>query len=284
MAQQEFETTGAKEKVRLQRSAKRYRCGSVSYLIGRPLIYGLDSSHDVELVRGAPPHLRRLLANGELDAALVPSSDLTCFGDRLIILPAGCISSAGATLATRIFSQVKPEDLGVLWADSGARSAITLVQLLWAVQFHRRISIIPFNPTRDSPPHDAEAVLVIGDRVVAEPPIGYDWQLDPTAMWYEMTALPFVFAVWATLRPGDCGELYRLLVEARETGVRCREQIAAECARSYGWPVDLATRALTTEMQFEFTDAHREGLEEFIEMGAEYGLIERTGPLHYYHP
>ncbi len=284
MVQQEFGTADAKRHAQPQRRARRYRCGAVPFLVGRPLIYGLDGAREIELVRGSPPHLKRLLANGELDAALVASSDLPCFGRRLVILPAGCVASSGPTLAARIFSQVRPEELRVLWADSGARSAVTLVQLLWATQFQRRISVIPFDPSRDSPPHDADAVLVIGDRVVAESPIGFDWQFDPAGMWYEMTGLPFVFAVWATLRPDDCGELYHLLLEARRTGERHLEQIAAECAPRYEWPVDLATRSLTSDLQFEFTDAHREGLEEFLEMGAECGLIEQTEPLHYYRP
>ena len=98
-----------------------------------------------------------------------------------------------------------------------------LVQVLWAGLYHRRLSVIPFDASRDRPPADAQAVLLIGDKVVTQPPMGFDWQFDPAAMWYEMAGLPFVFGVWCTMnaatgvmpasfnslcrRPRDCFDL-----------------------------------------------------------------------------
>ena len=81
-----------------------------------------------------------------------------------------------------------------------------------------------------------------------------------------------------------CPDLYPLLLKARQNGEQHLEQIASDHAPGYGWPTDLATRCLTSEVRFDFTEAHREGLEEFLEMSAEFGLCEPPGKLHYYQP
>ncbi len=267
-----------------RRRQRPYRAGTVPFLIGRPLIHDLDSSDQIELVRAAPSLLKGMLAGGELDAAILPASDLPCFGPKLTLLPAGCIAAAGPTLVARIFAQVKADSLTVLWADNASRSAVVLVQVLWAYLYRRRISIIPFDASRDRAPNDAEAVLLVGDRVVTEPPIGFDWQFDPSAIWYEMTGLPFVFAVWATMRDSECPGLYRLLLAARQAGQRHLEQIASQYGPAYGWPVDLAVRCLSEEVQFEFGEEQREGLEEFLQLAAECELIQQPQPLQYYAP
>jgi predicted solute-binding protein len=263
-------------------SGRRYLVGIPPYLHSRPLVYNLDNSPHIDLVRAVPSRLKTMLATGELDATLLPTSALPSFGSRLTILQAGCLAACGSTLIARIFSQVNSEELNVLWVDSGSQSVTALAQVLWRNLYHRQISVIPFDATFDRAPHDAQAVLLIGDRSVTEPPLGFDRQFDPMAMWYEMTGLPFVFSIWATMCDSECGPLFDMLLEARQKGQQNLEKIATEYGPACGWPVDLAVRSLTQELQFEFTDAHREGMEEFLELAAEHKLIDSASSLHYH--
>jgi len=263
---------------------KRYRAGTPAYLPVRPLIYGLDDSPRITLVREAPSRFKRMLIRGDLDAAVLPTVDLPVFAEHVTVLPAGCVAASGSTLLAKIFSQVRPEEISTLWADTQSSSIVVLVQLLWRCLYRRRLSIIPFDSGSDRLPDDAQAALVIGDRVVADPPIYFDRHIDPVAMWYEMTGLPFVFGLWVALRQSECEALYRLLRAARLKGRRHLAQIAARYAPAYGWPLDLALRCLTEQLEFEFTEDHREGLEEFLELAAEADLIGEVHPLRYFRP
>jgi len=265
-------------------TGKPLRAGIVSFLPVRALIYGLDASDEIDLVRAPPSRQKRMLAGGELDAAFLPITDLPEFGEKLIVLTAGCVAAHGPTLVAKVFSQIRPEEVTVLWADSSSRSVVALVQVIWKSLYHRHISVIPFDPVNDRYPPDAQAVLLIGDKVVTEPPLGFDRNYDPTAMWYEMTGLPFVFGIWGTLRETQCERLHRVLTNARREGQKHLVETATEFAPAYGWPVDLAVRAMTRDLQFEFTDAHREGLEEFLEIAAEHKIIKFSRPLKYYAP
>lgn len=261
----------------------RYCVGTLPHLPARPLTHYLEGSEEITLTRAAGARMKPLLASGEVDTALLPTNDLGCFGPRMSILPVASLSGDESSLYTRIFSQVDPADITVLWVDRNCGSVLTLVQVLWGYQYRSRISVIPFDPGSVQVPDDVDAVLIIGDSVVTDPPIGFDLQFDPVGMWHEMTGLPFVFNVWGTQRTGaECERLSRLLLEARQLGQRHIEQIAAEHANAYGWPLDLATRCLANEMQFGFTDTHRESLEEFLALAAQLELLPAPGRLQYH--
>ncbi len=52
----------------------------------------------------------------------------------------------------------------------------------------------------------------------------------------------------------------------------------------YGWPEDLAQRYLGQYLQFDFTDVHREGMEEFFDLAADIGVIPEQRKVEYYKP
>src|SRR4029450_407908 len=86
------------------------RLGRISYVNMAPVFYGLEA--DVEEVTGVPTELSRMLLDGEIDIAPIPSIEYARNADRLRILPRVCVSSEGAVdsiqLVTRMsFGQVR---------------------------------------------------------------------------------------------------------------------------------------------------------------------------------
>ncbi|MFP4105146.1 MAG: menaquinone biosynthetic enzyme MqnA/MqnD family protein [Phycisphaerae bacterium] len=264
---------------------QRFRIGSASFLAAKPLLYSLDSDPHVELILRPPNLLRSLLASGEVDVALLPSIDLQHFASPLVVLPAGAISSAGSSLLVRVFARVPPRKIRTLWYDAESHTAIALARVVWAGMFGVRLNAIPLNTRAEPIPADAEAVLLIGDRVVIDPPLGFDRQVDLCSLWKQMTGLPFVFAIWAgRCRCCRCARLYDLLSAAKTRGLANLDEIVANDALDYGWPPDLAGRNLTRDVSYAFCDEHQEGLEEFFHLAAEQKIIERIRPLHFYRP
>jgi chorismate dehydratase len=259
-----------------------HNIAAVSYLNTRPLLEGLENIPQVHVTRRVPSEMRDALASQAVEAALLPVIDLQRCEDELTVVPAGCISSAGTILTVRIFSQVPPQQIQTLWVDSDSHTSVALAQVLWHFQFRRRLRVIPFTAGRWDVAEDAQAVLMIGDKVVAHPPIGFNYQYDLGRMWWEMTGLPFTFATWVGSDGANLDELYRVLSAARRDGQENLEEIALRYADSIGWPQDLAVRYLTSYLQFEFTQAHREGMEEFFEMAAEAGIIPELRKVRFY--
>ena len=262
---------------------RQYRIAALPYLGARPLVAGLHECPDASVRFVACSEAAGLLAEQWADVAMLPTGELPRIGPQAVVIPAGCVASAGRTLLARIFSKVPADRLTRLWYDAESRSSVALTRLLWAEEYARALELHPVAPGA-AVPERAEAVLLVGDAVVADPPLGFDWQIDIGEMWFEATGLPFVFAAWAALDGADCRQLYEILLAARRRGQRRLRDIACVESPLCNWPVDLARRYLTQDTQFAFTEAAREGLEEFLARSAERGIVRCRAPMRYYVP
>jgi chorismate dehydratase len=74
--------------------------------------------------------------------------------------------------------------------------------------------------------HEKDFVLLIGDAALDFRRAPHDHSIwDLGTMWYELTQLPFVYAVWALRRGVDHLTLRRLLRDARDFGLDTLESI-----------------------------------------------------------
>lgn len=275
------------EPIRTQNGAKkqrRYRIAAQGDLFARPLLCGLDDSPEVRLDIGAHPSLADMLLCCEVDAALLSVVDLQGNAGGFAVIPAGCVACNGRTLTARIFSRVRPARLTTLWIDSEAHTSNILAQVLWSHAYNARLDLLPFDADGADMPEEAEGVLLVGDKVVTDPPLGFDWQVDLGTMWHEMTGLPFVFHVWTAADPADGPALYRILSAARQRGQKDLPRIAQDHCDLGNWPPDMAVEFLTRHMQYDFGEAQREGMEEFFYLAAECGAIDEYVPVRYFQP
>jgi chorismate dehydratase len=274
--------------------------GAVSFLNTQPLVHGLDATAGVSVHYDVPSQLGGPLRRGETDAALVPVVELARPGTPIEPISDACIACDGETLTVRVFSRVPPQELRTLYVDTDSRTSIILAQLIWARWFKQPIQVRPLgggltrnvaagpltkNVAADVPVgrlHDttnvldnAQAVLLIGDKVVASAPADFDHQIDLGTAWKQWTGWPFVFAVWAT-RAGDArDDMATLLSTARDAGVRNATEIAAAQAPARGWPIDVAIAYLTRYMKYKLTNPMRQAMQFFLETAQQEGLLPR---------
>jgi len=253
------------------------RLGVVSFLNARPLIEGLEGQVGVGLHFAVPSALPAMLREGRADAALIPVIDLARSRGAWERVSDACIGGDGETLTVRVLSRVPPERMGVLHADADSHTSIALARLLWRHRYQRVLKFVPL--TRADALEDREAVLLIGDKVVTAALGGFDYGIDLGAAWKQWTGLPFVFAVWAAWADRDNSPLARLLVEARNRGVARAPAIAARMGPLLGWPVALAEEYLTRRLIYTLTPAAREGMQRFLELATEEGIIAPHGEL-----
>ncbi|NOZ93563.1 MAG: menaquinone biosynthesis protein [Acidobacteria bacterium] len=266
--------------------SNRPAIGVVSYLNARPLVEGLESDPRVRLVRDVPSRLIARLLSGEVDVALCPAIDYQTSPEELAILPAGAIGSDGETLTVRVFSRVPLDALREVEVDGDSHTSVALLRILFARSFGRTLRTLPAEMPRRPPAWDPdgplpEAVLMIGDKVVAAaPPAGlYPYQVDLGQAWKELTGLPFVFALWMA-RPGaDLGELPELLAATLRRNLARIPEIAGHHAAGAGWPVDLARRYLGEILTYTAGPRELEAARLFWRLAHEEGLAPRHRPL-----
>jgi chorismate dehydratase len=249
------------------------RIGGVSYLNAKPLLWGLETP-EVDLTLDVPARLLDGLREGRFDIALLPVIDYQRMAG-LRLLHAGAIGSDGPALTVRIFSRVPAERIESLACDPDSHTSVVLARILLA----ERYDIRPRLPALAAGV-DADAVLLIGDKVVCAPPRGFSHELDLGAAWKELTGLPFVFAVWMA-RPEVAGHevVVTRLNQALQQGLANLPEIVRRYAVPRGWPAELAVQYLTRNMDYRLGPPQMEAIRRFFEMAAKHGLIDPPRPV-----
>src|SRR5205823_179545 len=136
---------------------------------------------DCELVAAAPSELIGMLRRGEVDVAL--ASVIDGAGDGVVLLPVGMIGCDGPTLTVRVFSRVPIEKIRRVAVDSESHTSVVLLRVLMWRKFGVKVEVHSggVEESRGAGVGEkADAVLLIGDKVVTDAPDAaeYPHQMD----------------------------------------------------------------------------------------------------------
>lgn len=250
------------------------RVACVRYLNTAPLIEGLEHLESVALLPKVPADIARAVRSGGAEIGLASVVDAASPG--LTLLSAGMIGCDGPTHTVRVFSSVPPERITRLHADADSHTSVILARVLLAKRFGAQVSIVPHMAGADDAP---EAVLLIGDKVVTNPPAAacYPHQLDLGDAWHAWTGLPFVYAAWMCRDGEEASPRIRvteaILDRQRRHNATRLEWIVQKRAAAARWPIDLARTYLTRLLRYDFDARAKAGLERFIAEAAGMGLL-----------
>jgi chorismate dehydratase len=250
----------------LEQSLAPFRVGSVRYLNAAPLTRGLED----EIVLAGPSELAKMLQRDELDAALVSITEVL-FNDRYDILDGTAIASLGEVKSVILAHRKPIEDAKEIFCDTASLTSVNLLRVLLAER-----GLKPeFKPLAS---YDAKTLpdyaLLIGDPALDFIFGPHDHEIfDLGAAWFEMTALPFVYAVWALRRGQENSDLRRILTEARQFGldtidhlIRNRTEYTEDFRKDYfGWHI-----------HYHLGSDEKRGIKKFIELLRKHNL----GPVH----
>jgi chorismate dehydratase len=255
------------------------RVATVSYLNALPLVDGIDELQDVVVTPAVPSELLAILAAGGADIALCPVIDFQQAEEALEIVPVGAIGCDGPALTVKLFSAVPVEQLDEIAVDGESHTSVALLRIIMRALYDRdpKIRTLPAG----APPKAAEAMLLIGDKVVTSTPdpVRYRHRLDLGAAWKQLSPHPFVFATWMTLAGAELGELPRRLEEIRRRNRSRISDIARRHAAASGWPTDLAVTYLRQTLRYRLADAELAGIRDFWRRCRELGIIDELRPM-----
>jgi chorismate dehydratase len=173
------------------------RVTAVSYLNTIPFIYGIKQSiliNNIDLHLDYPALCAEKLINEEVDLALVPVVAIADLKEHHIISDY-CIGANGAVDTVCLYSEIPIQKVTSIFLDYQSKTSVALLKILlkeyWALDPEIRNGKLGFeNEIRGE-----NAGLVIGDRAF-ELNNKYEYIYDLSAIWKDMTDLPFVFAAW----------------------------------------------------------------------------------------
>ncbi len=250
----------------LEASPLDFRIGSVPYLNAVPLTRGLENQ--IQFV--VPSKLAELLQRDELDAALVSVVEVL-FHDRYDILDSIAIASLGEVKSVFLAHRRPLEEVKEVYCDTASLTSVNLLRVLLAER-----GLKPeFKPLASyAPDQMPDFVMLIGNPAIDFLRAPHEHEIfDLGAAWYEMTGLPFVFAVWALRRGVENRALRRILREARDFGLDTLDYIIASSSE---YDLNFRKDYLGWHIHYHLGSDEKRGLAHFITLLRKHGL----GPVY----
>ncbi len=252
----------------LENSVTEFRIGSVPYLNAVPLTRGLED----QIAFVTPSKLAEMLQRDELDAALVSVTEVL-FSDRYDILDGIAIASLGEVKSVFLAHKQPLEKIKEIFCDTASLTSVNLLKVLLA----ERGIIAELRPLPNyESASKLENVLLIGDRGIDFLRCEPEHQIwDLGAAWFELTSLPFVYAVWALRRGVQNEKLKRLLREAKDFGLDTLDHIIATRTE---YDLDFRKDYLGWHIHYHLGSSEKQGLAKFIELLRKHKIGEVWEP------
>jgi len=249
----------------LENSLAPFRVGSVPYLNAAPLTRGLED----QIIFVPPSALAEKLGRDELDAALVSVTEVL-LTDRYDILDGIAVASLGEVQSVFLAHRQPLEEMREIYCDPASLAGRNLLKVLLAER-GLKPAFVPLTDYKSAA--SLPNVFMIGDpalEFIRAPHAHEIWDLGTA--WYELTSLPFVYAVWAMRRiPNE--PLRRRLREAKNFGLDTLDYIISSRSEfDYAFRKDY----LEWHIHFHLGTEERRGIARFIELLRRHNL----GPVY----
>lgn len=267
------------------------RVGHIQFINCFPLFYGLIEKKfllEVELIKGNPTDLNRMLQDNLLDLAPIPSITYARNYRDYVLMPDISISADGDVKSIYLFSKLPITELhGKKVALSNiSNTSVGLVRIILARHYNIVPDYFTSAPELGAMLREADAALLIGDDALRAK-YRADERLyiyDMGSEWKKFTGLPMVFAVWAVRKDFASRQLeqVRLIKNTFTDSIRySMDNVQAVAEKASQWE-DFTADYLVEyfhSLRFDFDARKQEGLLEYYRQAFEQGLLDEVPPL-----
>ena len=253
--------------------------GCLPYLNVKPLVHTFETGNlpaGWSLTYAPPSELAKMLHSREVAAAPVSSFEVLRSSD-LVAVPDVCIASRGPAKSVLLFSRVPFSRIRSVALDTSSLTAAAMVRILFSETFGLSPAYQSADPDPGEMLRQADAALLIGNAAMLFRPLGLR-VLDIGQAWRDLTGLPAVFALWAGAPDLLTPDVARLLIAARDEGLRDIDRIADAEARGLSLPRSTCREYLRDVINFRLGDDELASLEKFGELSLKHGLIDPDTP------
>lgn len=240
----------------LDQSLAPFRVGSVRFLNAVPLTRGLED----EIVLATPSKLAEMLQRNDLDAALVSVTEVLLH-DRYDVLDSMAIASLGEVKSVFLAHKRPVEEVKEVFCDTASLTSVNLLKVLLAERgLHPEFKPLPSYEAAA----ELDYVLLIGDSAIDFIRTQHKHEImDLGAAWFELTQLPFVYAVWALRRGMENRQLRQQLREARDFGLDTLDSIIRSRTE---YDFDFRKDYLGWHIHYHLGTDEKRGLAKFVEL------------------
>lgn len=260
----------------------KLRVGFFNSIECRPLAWGFLKGHHGDLFAPSqhpPSLLGKLLEQGNLDIALLPTVDIPRIPD-LRIIPDICVAGRGESRALVLLSQGPPEAVVRVAVDAESSQGVGILRLLWLEHFGVELELVPMRPNPERMLRQCGAALLIGESA---------WRVEPgpfeihslVGLWQRLTGLPLVGVLWAVRAGVDLPDLSFYFKSSLRYGKSLEENLIREVAGETGLDPARIRQQLENYLSFFLREEELRGLQELYRRMAGHGMIEAEPELRF---
>lgn len=266
--------------------------GRITYANCAPFFHHLrEVGFRGEVIEGVPSQLNRMLSEGTIDISPSSSFEYACNWRDYLLLPGQSISSIGPVSSVLLFSTAELSALdGVEISITGeSATSINLLKiLLKELAGCREVICTKNEASGETMIKEGGSALLIGDRALQasrQRPEGMKIY-DLGALWYLLTGLPFVFALWivrrdaAAAKATDLAGFVGQLTTARQKAFADLPQLA-RVAPERSWYGEAELQAYWRQMSYDLDALHLQGLEMFFTLCVKHQLLAELPEIHF---
>ncbi len=262
----------------------RPRVGHIQFINCFPLFYGLIEKKfllEIDLIKGNPTDLNRMLRNDELDLAPIPSIAYAKDWNDYVLMPEISISSDGAVKSIYLFSKIPIEELNgkpIALTNVSATSQ-ALLKIIMANHYNIKPYYFESAPELRAMLMEADAALLIGDDALRAMYKLSDklHVYDLGSLWKDFTGLPMVFALWAIRKEFAEKKLEQIrlikqaFIDSMKFSLENIEDVAEKAAEWEELPPEFLVDYFAA-LRFDFDEGKQKGLLKYFQYVHELGL------------
>lgn len=268
------------------------RVGHIQFLNCLPLYYGLVKSYallDIELVKGNPTELNKLLINGELDISPISSIEYARNHQSLILFPDFTVSSDKEVKSIILLSRYPINNLTgekIALTSTSATSHVLLKLILKAHNINPEYFIASPEPERML--EKSSACLLIGDTALKYYLNGKSMYVyDLGYEWHKLTGHKMVYAVWAINRDFAinrkdlCKYVFNIFKKSMDYSMEHLQEISDYAER---WEPFSSNSMMEyfKSLHFGFEEEYQKGLIFFYKKAKEIGELSYVPNLEFF--
>ena len=244
---------------------KRLRFGCQNLINTLPILYAIpENDPSIEIVQDSPAALAKMLLASELDAAVIPSVEYLHNPEYVITSPI-CIASRGPVMSVKLYSRKPFKKIETLALDAQSMTSARLVRIILAERFGIAPHSTVTGLVKDLSHTPTDAVLVIGDNALVIDTRGFK-VLDLGKEWFDLTGLPFVFALCCCRRGADLNGLPARLEASLDAGLAGIDGIIEKAAKITGTDHKTLARYYSRSIRYRLGQPEVLGLIRFFRM------------------
>jgi len=260
--------------------------GQLSFINTLPVTIPFEKNYlqlPAVVTTGSPMELNKGYAEGKLDLGAM-SSFFYLEHQQLELVPGLSISCDGPVGSVLFFSKVSPNKLhnASIVVPSSSATSVNLLKVLLKERFNISANcIVSSEPNLEDP--NIQGALIIGDRAmeVDSSWSNQAWRADLGQWWSSQYGLPMVFGVWAGRKQWvesnrqQFTQISTTLQQATTRGLSdLFGAVMTEAARRTGFEAHILERYYRQQLNFEFSQRHKQGLDLFQNLCFKHGLLE----------